>query len=100
MLLMLTCAGIDCGDIPAPWWDLARGLGFVSSGFSYVFMVVEAVYAEKRIILDGKGIGKQETLEILQRNLLENTLVEWVVECGEIDGRGQKICILKMFCFH
>ena len=49
-------------------------------------MVVEAIYAEKRIILDGKVIGKQEALEILERKLLENTLVEWVVECGEIDG--------------
>ena len=88
VLLMLTCAAIDCGNIPAPWRDLARGLGFVSLGFSYVFMVVEAIYAEKRIILDGKVIGKQEALEILERKLLENTLVEWVVECGEIDGRG------------
>ena len=49
--------------------------------------------------MDGEVIGRQEALEILERRLLENTLVEWVVECGEIDGRGQKICILKMFCF-
>ena len=85
---MMTCVGIDCRDIPQPWKDLARGLGFVSSGLSYVFMVVEAVYAEKRIILDGKVTSKQEALEILERKLLATTLVEWVVECGEIDGRG------------
>ena len=88
VLLMLTCVGIDCRDIPQPWKDLARGLGFVSSGLSYVCMVVEAIYAEKRIILDGKVTSKQEALEIPERKLVETTLVEWVVECGEIDGRG------------
>ena len=51
-------------------------------------MVVEAVYAEKCVILDGKVTSKQEALELLERKLLETTLVEWVVECGEIDGRG------------
>ena len=94
VLLLLTCAGIDCGDLPVPWKSLARGLGLVSLAISYVCMVVEAVYAEKWVILDGKGTTKQEALSIIQWKLLEMTSTMWVVECGEVVTTGKMTSIL------
>ena len=94
MLLLLTCAAIDCRDLPEPWKDLARGLGLVSLAISYVCMVVEAVYAEKWVILDGKGTTKQEALSIIRRKLLETTSTMWVVKCGEVVTTGKMTSIL------
>ena len=94
VLLLLTCAGIDCEELPGPWKSLARGLGLVSLAISYVCMVVESVYAEKWVILDGKGTTKREALSIIRRKLLETTSTMWVVECGEVVTTGKMTSIL------
>ena len=94
MLLLLTCTAIDCRDLPEPWKDLARGSGLVSLAISYVCVVVEAVCAEKWVILDGKGTTKQEALSIIRRKLLETTSTMWVVECGEVVTTGKMTSIL------
>ena len=77
MLLLLTCAGIDCSNLSQPWKDLSKGLAGVSSGLSYIFMVIEALFAEKRIFLDDEATTNEEAMDILERKLLEPTPVEW-----------------------
>ena len=94
VLLLLTCAGIDCRKLPEPWEDLAKGLGLVSLAISYVLTVVEAAYAEKWIILDGKVTTKQEVISILRQKQLERTSIEWVVECAEVVTTGEMTLIL------
>ena len=86
MLLLLTCAGIDCSNLSQPWKGLSKGL----AGLSYIFMVIEALFAEKRIFLDDEATTNEEAMDILERKLLEPTPVEWVVECGHVVTRGTK----------
>ena len=90
MLLLLTCAGIDCSNLSQPWKDLSKGLAGVSLGLSYIFMVIEALFTEKRIFLDDEATTNEEAMDILERKLLEPTPVEWVVECGHVVTRGTK----------
>ena len=94
VLLLLTCAGIDCRDLPEPWKDLAGGLGLISLAISYISMVVEAIYAEKLIILDGEGTTKEKVLGVLRQKLVETTSVAWMVECGETVTAGEMTSIL------
>ena len=88
VLLLLTCAGYDCSHLPQPWKDLSKGLAGVSLGLSYIFMIIEALFAEKRIFLDDKATTNEEAMNILEQKLLEPSPVEWVVECGHNVQRG------------
>ena len=96
VLLLLTCAGIDCRDLPEPWRDLTGSLGLVSMAISYVLMIVEAVYAEKLIILDGEGISKEKAMDILRQKLVQTTSTAWVVECAEVQTAGEMTWILLL----
>ena len=88
VLLLLTCAGYDCSHLPQPWKDLSKGLAGVCFGLSYIFMVIEALFAEKQIFLDDEATTNEEAMNILEQKLLEPSPVEWVVECGHVVQRG------------
>ena len=79
---------MTAANLPQPWKDLSKGSAGVSLGLSYIFMVIEAVFAEKQIFLEDEATTNEEAMNILEQKLLEPSPVEWVVECGHVEQIG------------